>query len=198
MLRRASSGSCAKGRRRRAALLSLVACGSLVAGLAGCSGADSGVELNGKIFDMVGMSGSAKKSGGEPKLPERAPLVPPPRTDALPAPDSAQAGTTHMAWPNDPDRQRAAAAAAAKKSSDKRCSDLMIGRPEHERTTRDAECRAEQGGLLSTATGWFSGKKADDASAATTTDEGDPGGQIVTGSTASAKSQNATSPTRTP
>jgi hypothetical protein len=150
--------------------------------LAGCSGADSGVELNGKVFDMVGM-GAGSKSRSEPKLAERAPLVPPPSVAALPAPDSVQGNAGHMAWPNDPDRQRSASATASNQALDKKCRDPMIGRPEHERTERDAQCRAEQGGLLNSVTSWFPGSKPAGQTAATTTDEGDPGAGIVTGST---------------
>ena len=147
--------------------------------LAGCSGADSGVELNGKIFDAVGLTGVGKKSA-EPNLAERAPLVPPPRTDALPAPGSATIDAGHMAWPDDPDKRRAALAAADKNSKvNKYCTDPMIGRPDAERAKRDSECSKETGGLLDTATAWFSTKK--DGGAAVSTDEGDPG--VVTGST---------------
>ena len=150
----------------------------LAATLAGCSGGDSGVELNGKLFDAVGLSGTAKKSA-EPKLAERAPLVPPPRTDALPTPGSGGADASHMAWPDDPDKRKAAAAAAENKKISKYCSDPMIGRPDPERAKRDAECSDNQGGLLSSATAWFTNKK--EGAAAVTADEGDPG--IVTGST---------------
>jgi hypothetical protein len=187
MIDRADSGS-----RIRLVRAALLAGGfAVIAGLTGCSGADSGVELNGKLFDAVGLSGGSK-SRSEPKLAERAPLVPPPRVDALPTPGSGQESAGHMAWPNDPDRQRAAAAVTAKKSLDKRCSDPMIGRPEPERVERDAQCQAEKGGLLSTATSWMSGKKASGEAASTTTDEGDPGAAgIVTGSTSPAKGQKA-------
>ncbi len=154
--------------------------------LAGGSGVDSGIELNGKVFDAVGLSGGSK-SRSEPKLAERAPLVPPPSLAALPAPDSGpgsgQGSAGHMAWPNDPDRQRSAGAAASKQALDKKCKDPMIGRPEHERTERDSQCRAEQGGLLSSVTGWFPGSKPAGETAATTAEEGDPGAGIVTGST---------------
>jgi hypothetical protein len=60
------------------------------AGLGGCSADD--VQLNGKIFDAVGMNtGSAPRK--TPKLAERAPLVVPPSLDKLPEPgtgDGAQ------------------------------------------------------------------------------------------------------------
>lgn len=53
--------------------------------LGGC-GADD-VQLNGKIFDAVGMTGSAPKK--TPKLAERAPLLVPPGLEKLPAPGSS-------------------------------------------------------------------------------------------------------------
>ena len=160
----------------------------IAAGLAGCSGGESGVELNGKLFDAVGLTGVGKKTA-EPKLAERAPLVPPPRMDALPAPGTGPADTNHMAWPDDPDRRIAAQAAADKQKVSKYCSDPMIGRPDAERAKRDGECSDKQGGLLASATSWFSNKK--EGAAGVTTDEGDPA--IVTGST---KPQAATAKTR--
>ncbi len=61
---------------------------ALAASLAGC-GADD-VQLNGKIFDAVGLNtGSAPKK--TPKLAERAPLIVPPSLDKLPEPGTGQA-----------------------------------------------------------------------------------------------------------
>lgn len=59
-----------------------------IVALAGCSMDD--VQLNGKIFDAVGMNntGSVKK---EATLRERSPLVVPPGLDKLPEPGSAGA-----------------------------------------------------------------------------------------------------------
>lgn len=158
-------------------------CVSSAIGLTGCSAGDTGVELNGKIFDAVGLSGTGKKKS-EPKLAERAPLVPPSRVDVLPAPGETQTAAAHMAWPNDPDKRRAAEARQAKQVLDKECSDPMLGRPEHERTERDAKCAEAKGGLLSMATSWMTGKSSQGEAAGTTSDEGDPSGSaIVTGST---------------
>jgi hypothetical protein len=173
------------GRIRIATLaLCLAAVG---AGLSGCSGADSGVELNGKVFDTLGLSGAAKKAS-EPKLAERAPLVPPPRTDALPAPGSAQADAGHMAWPDDPDRRKAAAAAVQSKAANKYCTDPMIGRPDAERLKRDSDCADKNGGILATATGWLNPKK--EGAATASADEGDPG--LVTGSNKAPAATSAT------
>ncbi|MFN0219032.1 MAG: hypothetical protein ACKVP4_09490 [Hyphomicrobium sp.] len=63
-----------------------------VAGLA-CSlsacGFD-GVELNGKIFDAVGLSTGSTRSA-DPKMKDRAPLVVPPGLESLPEPGSGAA-----------------------------------------------------------------------------------------------------------
>ena len=151
----------------------------LACALGACSGADSGVELNGKLFDVVGLSGVGGKRSGEPRLAERAPLVPPPRTDALPAPGGVSPQPSHMAWPDDPDRKRQAQAAAQEKDWKKYCSDPLIGGTDHERATREAECTQKQGGgVLGFATSWFNTKK--EGASPVATDEGDP---IVTGST---------------
>ena len=68
-------------------------CGLFLVALSGC-GADD-IQLNGKIFDAVGMNtGSVKK---EAKVAERSPLVVPPGLDKLPEPGAngaaAQANT---------------------------------------------------------------------------------------------------------
>lgn len=71
--------------------------------LPGCSGDD--VELNGKIFDVMGVSSSSPKSGKEPKMVARAPLVVPPSLDRLPQPGTQPgAQPTELAAIADPDR----------------------------------------------------------------------------------------------
>jgi hypothetical protein len=59
---------------------------ALTASFAGCGMVDD-VQLNGKLFDAVGLNstGSVKK---DPTLAERSPLVVPPGLDKLPAPGS--------------------------------------------------------------------------------------------------------------
>ncbi len=78
-----------------------VAAGAVLA-LAGCGFDD--VQLNGKIFDAVGLNtGSVKK---ETKLAARAPLVVPPSAEALPAPGTGgKAEQSEIAGIQDPDRQ---------------------------------------------------------------------------------------------
>lgn len=82
--------------------LVLLAAIPLGAGLAGCAADD--VQLNGKIFDAVGLnSGSAKSA--EPKLAERAPLVMPPNYDRAPEPGMPpELAQNEVAALNDPDK----------------------------------------------------------------------------------------------
>lgn len=80
--------------------------GALASTLLLCGCAD-GVELNGKVFDMMGISPSAQDARrSEPKLAERAPLVLPPDTSRLPEPGSETA-SPKMAWPDDPEQRKA-------------------------------------------------------------------------------------------
>jgi hypothetical protein len=62
----------------------------LALAVAGCGTDD--IQFNGGVFDMVGLSDSAraKSSNGDPKIAERAPLVVPPTMDRLPPPGEAQ------------------------------------------------------------------------------------------------------------
>lgn len=77
--------------------------------LGGCS---DGLEVNGKLFDLMGISSSAvEQSKREPQVAARAPLVLPPNSNRLPAPGSEQEqDPTNIATLNDPDRKKAAAA----------------------------------------------------------------------------------------
>lgn len=85
-----------------------VLCVVLGAGLlvAGCGTDD--VELNGKIFDAVGLSGSQKSKGDEPKVAARSGIVVPPNTGSLPEPGSGRSVETEadLAFINDPDRKK--------------------------------------------------------------------------------------------
>jgi hypothetical protein len=74
-----------------------------VAGLGGC-GADD-VQLNGKIFDAMGLNTTGSVHKGDPKMAAREPLVIPPN-DQLPAPGSGQAHAPALAEINDPDAQK--------------------------------------------------------------------------------------------
>ena len=78
--------------------------------LAGCA---DGVELNGKIFDLMGVSPSAQAaSKTEPKMASRAGLVLPPDASRLPEPGSGEAeAQATLATVDDPDRKKVLAAA---------------------------------------------------------------------------------------
>jgi hypothetical protein len=80
--------------------------GALALGSAGCAMDD--VQFNGGVFDMVGLSDSARATAktGDPKVAERAPLVVPPTTDRLPVPGE-QAPPDQVAAINDPDKVQA-------------------------------------------------------------------------------------------
>lgn len=91
--------------------------------LAGC-GADD-VELNGKIFDALGVSSTALgERRVEPVVAQRGGLVVPPSTE-LPVPGSqtAVAALPDPQWPVDPDRQLAALNAKKKADLAKKCED---------------------------------------------------------------------------
>ena len=85
----------------------LLAASALGLGVAGCSMDD--VQFNGGIFDMVGLSDSAKAktSTGDPKLAARPPLVVPPTLDHLPPPGDATASIPDpkLAAIHDPDER---------------------------------------------------------------------------------------------
>jgi hypothetical protein len=75
--------------------------------VAGCGTDD--VELNGKIFDALGVSGSQKNRSDEPKVVARNGLVVPPNTGSLPPPGSGRdvSSEADLAFIDDPDRKRA-------------------------------------------------------------------------------------------
>jgi len=84
--------------------------GALAGGMLVCagllSGCADGIELNGKIFDMMGISSAAQEANrSEPKLAERAPLVLPPRVDRLPEPGTEKA-PTETVWPDDAEQRK--------------------------------------------------------------------------------------------
>ena len=74
--------------------------------LAGC-GVD-GVELNGKIFDALGVSGSQNNRSADAKVAARNGLVVPPSTASLPEPGSGRSveSEADIAFINDPDRAK--------------------------------------------------------------------------------------------
>jgi hypothetical protein len=97
-------------------------CVALAVSLAAC-GTD-GVELNGKIFDAMGVSPSAQaNSRREPKLSDRAPLVMPPNTARLPEPGADAEGAVDVSQQlNEPERKKQLAAAEREKQHKAYCS----------------------------------------------------------------------------
>jgi hypothetical protein len=78
--------------------------------LAGCSNID-GFELNGKLFDMMGVSGATQdKSARDPKMVDRPPLVVPPNVTRLPEPGSGKTTSEDVASLNDPELRKQVAA----------------------------------------------------------------------------------------
>ena len=81
--------------------------GAMVGSTLLLSGCADGLELNGKVFDWMGVSPAAQEARvREPKLAERAPLVMPPNANRLPEPGSG-VEPTNIAFPDDPEQRKA-------------------------------------------------------------------------------------------
>lgn len=108
---------------RKSAVAAAVA---LVAvGLTACGGVD-GLELNGRIFDWMGVSDSAQKANAkEPKMTERTGLVMPPDANRLPEPGAAGQEQDVSTQLNDPDRKRQLAVAERERLHKAYCSGQM-------------------------------------------------------------------------
>lgn len=75
----------------------------LLMAFGGCSGED--IQLEGKLFDAVGIGKNSKKAS-EPKLAARSPIVMPPNLDRLPTPGAQPGGeAVDVASINDPDKK---------------------------------------------------------------------------------------------
>lgn len=98
--------------------------------LGGCGGVGGidGVELQGGIFDALGVSGSSQKKGAEPKVAARPGLVLPPVEDRLPDPSQAQALAPGEAWPNDPDERAVVASAELDRRQTEFCERAKLER----------------------------------------------------------------------
>jgi hypothetical protein len=105
--------------------LGLAAAACMAMALAGCG--DGGVELNGKLFDALGVSeASQRASKSEPKLRERTGLVVPPDANRLPEPGSGGAGEPDLnSQIADPDRRKVLAAAEKARLHKAYCSGEM-------------------------------------------------------------------------
>jgi hypothetical protein len=80
----------------KAALLAAAFAATLALG--GCGG----IEFQGKVFDYMGVSGDRKQP--DVRMAERPPLLMPPNTKALPAPQNGVAmATARQDWPQNPE-----------------------------------------------------------------------------------------------
>ncbi len=112
------------GRQRRTAL----AASALLAALALSGCGFDGVELNGAVFDYLGVSSAAQADRGkEPQLPPRAGVVLPPQLDRLPEPGSTDtaAAPPGEAWPVDPEQAKVAAAEQLARQHEAYCRDAL-------------------------------------------------------------------------
>jgi hypothetical protein len=94
----------------------------LAAVASGCANGD--VELNGKLFDAIGISSAAQSAAKrEPQLAARAPLVMPPDQTRLPEPGGVEtAAINDQNWPVDPDQKKQLAAAERDRLHQEYCS----------------------------------------------------------------------------
>lgn len=91
---------------------------SAVAAVAGCAPGD--VELQGKIFDAMGVAGTQQGGGRKVKLADRAPLVLPPDSSHLPPPGET-GSTDALAAIDDPDRKKIRTKAELEKQQAEYC-----------------------------------------------------------------------------
>lgn len=72
--------------------------------LSACAPGD--VELNGKLFEVMGVGSDAVTARAKtPKMPERGSLVLPPSSDRLPPPETAAVTPPSAAFPVDPEQR---------------------------------------------------------------------------------------------
>ncbi len=97
---------------------------ALSALLGGCGGID-GVELNGSVFDYLGVGSNSQKAK-EAKVAERQGLVLPPNLERLPEPGSGLAATGSIdAFPVDPEQRKVAAASEADRKHTEFCEKAL-------------------------------------------------------------------------
>ena len=99
---------------RRARVVASAVCAVV---FAGCSAGD--VELNGKVFDAMGMTAN-KQSGKDPELAARAPIVLPPALDRLPEPGESTE-TASIPEVKDADEQKIVARAELERQQAEYC-----------------------------------------------------------------------------
>lgn len=98
----------------------ITACGVML-GLSACAPGE--VELNGKLFDALGVNTKSTRSGA-PKMAARSPLVVPPSLERLPAPGKpVENQDAVLAAINDPDRAKIKDKAQLQAEQAKVCAD---------------------------------------------------------------------------
>ncbi len=103
--------------RSAAKSLGFVVCASLA--LAGCSAGD--VQLNGKVFDLLGAATGANAETKDVKLAARPGLVAPPTTQSLPEPGSNVVPDGELATIVDHDRKKVVDRSALEKQQAEYC-----------------------------------------------------------------------------
>ena len=101
----------------KSALLAVLAVA--LPGLAGCSMDD--IQLNGKVFDAMGMNTTGSVKSGDPKMAVRQPLVVPPGLDSLPPPGSGKDDQPTLAEIQDPDHKLKVSKAELEKQQAEYC-----------------------------------------------------------------------------
>ena len=119
--------------------VSLACCLVAAAVAGGCSGFD-GLELQGGVFDALGVSGSGQKKLSDTKVDARPGLVLPPSNEKLPDPvtGSLAAAPADESWPVDPEDRRASNRAELEKRHKAAC----------ERLIQNARMRGETGVVM--------------------------------------------------
>ena len=87
-----------------------------------------GVEFNGAVFDVMGLSGPGTKAK-EPEVAARPGIVVPPHVDRLPQPGeagaTAAAPAPAEAWPDDPDQRKVANAGQVDRQHEAFCREAL-------------------------------------------------------------------------
>lgn len=131
---------CMLGNRRNFKRLVLsTALGASIA-LGGCGAGVDGVELQGGVFDALGLSGSGQRKLSDVKVDPRPGLVLPPSPDNLPPPETGSVAVApqDQSWPVDPEDRKAANKAELEKRHRAFC----------ERAIQDQRMRRESGVVM--------------------------------------------------
>lgn len=142
-----------------------VALATALAGLAGC-GLDD-VQLNGKIFDAIGLNSTGPKNA-EPKLAARQPLVVPPGLNSLPPPGSGKVEQPSLAEIQDPDMKQKVSQADLERQQAEYCKvhyEDAMARGDNTADLATGPLGPCRGSVLSAVKSWTTGSnKADDDS----------------------------------